>query len=137
MEGLDIVLPYPEGTSKDTHDFMISHMFTSNVNGHHPGELENPVVIKMDDGLHLRVDGLSPFMIGYKEIEQNTAGENDSSGQPETTPVLNAPPSEATEGAIKAPKMNDEVTGVWIVVISLLGIGLFMIVLGTRRDDYF
>ena len=37
-EGIVVTLPYPEGTNADEYDFVVTHMFDEDVNGHHAGE---------------------------------------------------------------------------------------------------
>lgn len=69
-EGLTITLPYPEGTSADTHEFKISHMFETDMNGYKAGEIETPAVIKTEDGISFTVKGLSPIAIGWTEIQE-------------------------------------------------------------------
>lgn len=71
LEGIEVVLPYPEGTSKDTHDFRITHMFTvtSKRLGIVAGEVEYPPVTKREEGLHVTFMGLSPVAIAWKELD--------------------------------------------------------------------
>ena len=78
-EGLEIVLPYPQGTGKDTHEYTVIHMFTEKVNGNNPGEMEFPAVSRQNDGLHFRVTGLSPILLGWKEITQSAGGTGNTS----------------------------------------------------------
>lgn len=66
--GLTITLPYPEGTGQDTHDFVVSHMFTTNDFGKTPGTTEQPPVTKTTDGIQVTVSGLSPIAVAWKEI---------------------------------------------------------------------
>lgn len=72
--GLTVVIPYPEGTDRTKHDFIVSHMFTEEMNGHKPGEIEYPSVTKTTEGLEFKVNGLSPISIGWTEAGKlNTA----------------------------------------------------------------
>ncbi len=83
--GLTVVIPYPEGTDRTKHDFVVSHMFTEEMNGHKAGEIEYPSVTKTGEGLEFKVNGLSPISVGWSE-----AGK------------LNDP-----SGAVKSPKTAD------------------------------
>lgn len=65
--GLTITLPYPEGTGRRTHDFMVCHLFTENMNGHRAGDTEYPAVTKTADGLRFKVYGLSPISVGWTD----------------------------------------------------------------------
>ena len=80
-----MVIPYPEGTDRTKHDFVVSHMFTEEMNGHKAGEIEYPSVTKTGEGLEFKVNGLSPISVGWSE-----AGK------------LNDP-----SGAVKSPKTAD------------------------------
>ncbi len=85
--GLTIILPYPEGTGKDTHDFTATHMFTvtSSRLGTTAGEMEDLTVTKTDEGLQVTVHGLSPIAIGWKEVTvANNTTSTDDSGEDNT-----------------------------------------------------
>ncbi|MCD8012538.1 MAG: MBG domain-containing protein, partial [Lachnospiraceae bacterium] len=84
-DGLQVLLPYPEGTGKDTHDFVVTHMFTTTDFGKTPGETETPTVTKTDDGLVVTVTGLSPITIAWKEIGTESETESETAAQSETT----------------------------------------------------
>ena len=42
--GITVTLPYPNGTSRDVHDFFVAHMATMDINGRKAGEMEYPAV---------------------------------------------------------------------------------------------
>ena len=67
-EGIVVTLPYPEGTNADEYDFVVTHMFDEDVNGHHAGEVEPPEVTESENGISFRLMGTSPVMIGYKKV---------------------------------------------------------------------
>ncbi|MCC8120701.1 MAG: hypothetical protein LIO42_01650 [Oscillospiraceae bacterium] len=67
-DGLLINLPYPEGTGPDTHDFAVTHMFTSTAFGKTPGDTENPAVTKTDEGIQVTVTGLSPIGNAWTDL---------------------------------------------------------------------
>ena len=67
---LPIVLPYPNGTGKNTHSFKIVHMFTINAFGQTAGDveiLENEDITNTDDGISCTVTGLSPILVTWEE----------------------------------------------------------------------
>ena len=69
--GIVVKIDYPEGTSKDTHDFIVSHMFTTTSErlGTVAGETEQPPVTELEDGLEFTVAGLSPVSVAWKETK--------------------------------------------------------------------
>lgn len=78
-EGVAITMPYPEGTGKSTHDFVVCHMFTvtSERLGITAGDTEEPAVTKTDEGLKFTVKGTSPVAIAWKDAAQS-GGDNNS-----------------------------------------------------------
>lgn len=80
LDGLTITLPYPSGTGKDTHDFVVSHMFTAQMNGFYAGDVEYPAVTKTEKGITFKVHGLSPVAVGWTRAQDNSAGNDNSSG---------------------------------------------------------
>ena len=69
-EGVDVVLPYPNGTdSKDT--FQIVHMLTKTGS---EGEIENVPYTKEIDGLRFHVTRLSPFGVSWTKYTASTTG---------------------------------------------------------------
>ena len=69
-EGVDVVLPYPNGTdSKDT--FQIVHMLTKTGS---EGEIENVLHTKEIDGLRFHVTRLSPFGVSWTKYTAPTTG---------------------------------------------------------------
>ena len=85
--GLTITLPYPSGTGRDTHDFVVAHMFTADMNGFRAGDVEHPAVTKTEKGITFKVYGLSPISIGWKDVEKNnsSSGGSSASGTPSST----------------------------------------------------
>ena len=69
-EGVDVVLPYPNGTdSKDT--FQIVHMLTKTGS---EGKIENVPHTKETDGLRFHVTSLSPFGVSWTKYTAPTPG---------------------------------------------------------------
>lgn len=92
--GLTVVLPYPEDTGMDTHNFAVTHMFTSTALGKTPGDTENLEATKTADGIQITVTGLSPVAVAWEAIgqssggtenESETAAQSDTTAQSETT----------------------------------------------------
>lgn len=71
LEGITVTLPYPDGTDRNAHDFIVSHMFTvdSERLGIKAGDVEYPPVTKTADGLQVTFKGLSPVAIAWKELK--------------------------------------------------------------------
>ncbi|MGN0349404.1 MAG: YDG domain-containing protein [Roseburia sp.] len=67
--GITVTLPYPDGTTKDSHDFWVVHMFTENQGSVKAGQMEMPAITKAVDGIRFKVSSLSPISLGWKEIE--------------------------------------------------------------------
>lgn len=78
--GITVRLPYPEGTAKATHKFIVAHMFTTNVNGKTIGDIEYPSVTLGDDYIEFTVTSLYPISLGWELIssseEQPGGGNN-------------------------------------------------------------
>lgn len=75
---LQVLLPYPEGTGRDTHDFLVAHMFTVAAFGRIPGDIELPAVTKTESGIRFEVTGLSPILLTWKEITDPGTNEPDN-----------------------------------------------------------
>lgn len=108
--GITVTMSYPEGTGKDTHDFEVVHMFTEEMNGYKPGDIEYPAAVK-GDAIQFKVTSLSPIALGWKEVkktEGGTTGENTESG---------SFPKKST-----APKTGDANTMMLYVLFMMLGV---------------
>lgn len=111
--GLTVVIPYPDGTDRNKHDFIVSHMFTEDMNGHKAGEIEYPSVTKTADGIEFKVNGLSPIAVGWSE-----AGKlNDASA------------------AVASPKTGDLSPVEWYLGLAALAAGMMagVVYWGYRR----
>lgn len=99
--GLTITLPYPEGTGRDSNDFVVCHLFTEDMNGHKAGDVEYPAVTKTDSGIRFKVYGLSPISVGWtKAGELNNAVEETQTEDISSDSQQNA--------AANSPKTSDE-----------------------------
>ena len=113
-DGLTVTLPYPEGTGKDTHDFVVCHLFTEDMNGNHAGETEYPEVTKTEDGIQFKVYGLSPISVGWKQI----VPVNDESGSDRQEGAVN----ESQAAAPESPKTSDNNHIGWYILIMILSV---------------
>lgn len=78
---LSVTLEVPEGTSIDTHDYTVLHMFSSDAFGKRAGNIEKPGVLeeKGADGkeyIKFYVTGLSPIMVAWEEATSLNTAEN-------------------------------------------------------------
>lgn len=62
-EGVETVLPYPEGTNNEDFDFIIAHMISA---GEKAGEIEILDADLEEDGIHVKFTSMSPVMIMYQ-----------------------------------------------------------------------
>lgn len=65
--GVDIVLPYPEEVDVNRSNFVVGHLFTTEINGAVPGTMEYLNPQKTEDGLKIHVTSASPFVIGWEQ----------------------------------------------------------------------
>ncbi len=65
-EGVEVLLPYPYGTNKDSHEFFILHMIC---HGENSGKVEILPYEAKDNGLLVRFSSFSPVMIAYAEAD--------------------------------------------------------------------
>jgi hypothetical protein len=64
-EGLEAVIPYPDGTNKDNFIFSGAQMIGETAGGYQAGDIEGLSFTNADDGLHTRIHGLSPVIITW------------------------------------------------------------------------
>ena len=82
-EGLEVLIPYPEETSAESHKFAVAHLISS---GEKLGEIEILVPEETADGLLIKVHSLSPFAVAYEE--ESNDGENDETEEkPSVRPI--------------------------------------------------
>ena len=88
-DGVVVELPYPAGTSRDTHDFVVTHMFTEERDGHKPGDVETLQVYETKTGIRFVVKSLSPIGLSWKVTEKADGGQGSggSTNAPAATPV--------------------------------------------------
>lgn len=127
---LQVVLPYPQGTGRDTHDFLAAHMFTTDDFGKTPGEIETPEVTKTDEGLRLEVTGLSPILLTWSEIQEpeapgRPARRSHRSGHSSDSSAEPAAAAEAAAQWLQSAETGDDThLGLWWMLLLLACAGL-------------
>lgn len=106
--GVTVTMSYPEGTGKDTHEFEVVHMFTEEMNGYKPGDIEYPAAVK-GDAIQFKVTSLSPIALGWKEVKPED-------GPPDKNTESGSFPRKST-----APKTGDANTMMLYVLFMMLG----------------
>ena len=102
-DGVVVELPYPDGTSSKTHDFVVTHMFTTAQGNSKPGDVETLQVYETETGIRFVVKSLSPIGLGW--VEQKTdSGESSENGSGATAPAATPVPV-VSEGS--SPKTGD------------------------------
>lgn len=126
-DGLTMTLEYPEGTGMDTHDFVVCHLFTEDMNGYKAGEAEYPEVTKTKDGIRFTVHGLSPISVGWKPVP--VSDDKPNSQEPTS--------GTGQDTAQNSPKTSDNSHIGWYIlamVISLILIGVIQDRRNGRED---
>lgn len=111
---ITVTLPYPAGTSKNTHNFKVTHMFTVNMNGKQAGTFEYPIPVKTDQGIEFKVSGLSPITLGWSQIETTSQenqgggsqGGNSQGGESSTTAAQTKKENKTEEKPVEVNKQN-------------------------------
>lgn len=80
--GIRVFLDYPEGTSRTTHDFVVSHMLTEEHDGHPAGYIEYPDYELTDDHIVVTLHSLSPVGVAWTEkpeepVQPGSSGDGD------------------------------------------------------------
>jgi len=121
-KGVQIVLPYPEGTDGKNFDFVISHMFTT---GALSGQTEQVKYVKTAKGLQITLHALSPLAVGWKKIktsEDTSAGSSVDSGS-------------GTAGTAEvSPKTADESLPVFWGTLAIVSVAGIMVFFGKRKE---
>lgn len=118
-DGVVVKLNYPEGTGKDTHNFVVAHMLTVDTKSLKAGEIEYPTVTKTDSGVEFKVNSLSPIALGWSKIQPEGGGNggNDGNGGSNTGNGSNVNNSKKPT----APKTGDGNNILLYVLFMLLG----------------
>ncbi len=117
--GVEVVLPYPENTSRDGFDFVIGHLIVS---GDNAGEMEYFDPEKTEEGLKIIITSASPFVIGWKAVENNEqpVSEESSKDNTEVTTAENATSQQNESNAVSAEKTADKDGGIQIIIPMLI-----------------
>lgn len=82
-EGVEVLIPYPAGTSAESHKFAVAHLISS---GEKLGQIEILVPEETEDGLLVKVHSLSPFAVAYEE-ESNYGEDDETEEKPSVRPA--------------------------------------------------
>ncbi len=117
--GVEAVLPYPENTSRDGFDFVIGHLIVS---GDNAGKMEYFDPEKTEEGLKIIITSASPFVIGWKAVENNEqpVSEESSKDNTEVTTAENATSQQNESNAVSAEKTADKDGGIQIIIPMLI-----------------
>lgn len=122
-EGVEAILPYPEGTNKDDFNFVVTHMISE---GEQAGEIEIMNASFEEDGIHVKFTSMSPVMIMYQT--KNTS--DTPKVNPTDTPTAN--PTDTSKSADTPTKVTSPKTGdmkfVWGIGTMLLLSGGMLII---------
>lgn len=135
-DGLTITIPYPSGTGYETHDFIVTHLFTEDMNGYHAGDVEYPEVTKTEDGIRFVVYGLSPITVGWTEAGRlgNLEDVNDEDEDNEDVSANeNISGENQQSGQALSPATGEDGRNVFAVLIPVFVIGAAAAVLLDRR----
>lgn len=125
-DGLTLTLSYPSGTGKDTHDFTVAHMFTTDMNGFQAGDVEYPAVTKSENGITFKVYGLSPISIGWEEI-------NGSSGSSGTAGSGTAGTGTSAGNKTKAPLTGDSAPMMLYLLLAAASLTVIARLISTKK----
>lgn len=78
-EGLTVLLDYPTGTGRNTHDFVVTHMLSHSVGNKEAGDTETLAVTKTEKGLQVTLYSLSPIGIAWKPVQVSDDKDPDKS----------------------------------------------------------
>ncbi len=102
-EGVDITIPYPDGTTKEDYEFVISHLITIGCNRTSAGDIESfssvdGSITKTDAGLEIHITSASPFIVGWEKKESITpTPEPSPEPSPDPTPTPTPDPGDDTD----------------------------------------
>lgn len=109
-EGLDVLIPYPENTNGSDYDFVIGHLNTMGVNGTKVGEMEYFNPTKTSDGLKIHIKSASPFVIGWKQIEQLAVSSDDDDDSDGGSSIDTNVPAEGTTAPTEGESQTPDAT---------------------------
>ena len=124
-EGVEVLLPYPEGTNKDDYTFVVTHMITS---GSRAGEVEVLNGTLEDDGIRVKFTSMSPVVIAYQEI---TAEEPAEDKPTEDKPTEDKPTEDEPTDKNSPQTGDSSYLVLWTVM--LLSSGLCLVCLTRKK----
>ncbi len=108
-EGVDILIPYPEGVDRDSFDFIVGHLIVMGCNGQIPGTVEYLKPEKTAEGLKIHVYSASPLVVAWKEADKKP--EEKPNEKPEEKPVEQVSQEHQSNASVveelKSPKTYD------------------------------
>lgn len=112
-EGVDVVIPYPEGVDKESHDFVVGHLITMGIGNAEIGTMEYYSPMKTAEGLEIHITSASPFVVGWKAIKTEAT----------IAPVVE--PEKTVDAVVDAPVSVENASTsngwiVWALVIVLI-----------------
>ena len=145
-DGLDVVIPYPEGTNGTDYDFAITHMFTMSSNAGQTeffASVNNGGIEKTEKGLKIHITGTSPFAIAWRDAvkEDLTQKPDDSgtTGKPDDSEPVEENNEEESAGDTGdnvvqsvVPKTGDHMDTaimIWtaVLIVAAAGAGVFVV----------
>ncbi|MBQ8747671.1 MAG: exo-alpha-sialidase [Clostridia bacterium] len=121
MEGIEIRLDYPEGTTAYTHEFKLIHMFTEDSNRHQTyiGKFASPTVTEREDGLYVKLRSIDSLLLLSWEQVAETPVEPDT--EPDTEPVTDPAPTDNTAGG-PSPILFVGIAAAVFVIGAVIGV---------------
>ena len=134
-EGLDVTLPYPEGTGMNGYSFIVTHMIT---HGEHAGEVETLTADTQQDGIHVHVNSLSPVAITYWASDSNNNPGSSNNGPypdyPELEDTQTTTPDAPTSAMDERSPQTGEPVGILLWVMLLLsGAAILTLLMNKKR----
>ena len=82
-DGITVTIPYSDLGSdvNSSDDFVVIHMFTTDMNGQTIGDTESITPVKEENGLRVTVNSLSPFAIGWNKYTGPVAVADSTNGK--------------------------------------------------------
>lgn len=126
-----VVIPYPQGTDKNTEGFRVLHMFadSSNALGTEAGDTEMPEPVKLETGLQVTLKGLSPIAVAW-ETEDSTSDSQGTAGTDENGTV----DKNEQNITLTAPKTGEETMALLMAAVVLCAVAVSA-VSGKRKSE--
>lgn len=110
-KGVDVLLPYPQGTNAKDYDFVVSHLIVLGCNGTDPGTLEYLRPRKTNSGLLVHVMSASPFTVGWSD--KQLPDDSEDNADEEDDVVETGDNKTDASGKSKSPKTGDTGSGIY------------------------